>query len=108
MSGKYNKKSATVIPFTRQIKLFDIPVSAGTGQFLDSDAYELIDIGSEVPDSADFGLGAKLKIAKCKAIRDWFFTNQFADFGDVITNFFMSRRLPKEFVEDKNVQKKVV
>jgi AAA15 family ATPase/GTPase len=53
-------------------------------------------------------LGAKLKIAKCKAIRDWFFTNQFADFGDVITNFFMSRRLPKEFVEDKNVQKKVV
>lgn len=56
LSGKYNKKSATVIPFTRQIKLFDIPVSAGTGQFLDSDAYELIDIGSEVPDSADFGL----------------------------------------------------
>lgn len=53
-------------------------------------------------------LGAKLKVAKCKAIRDWFFTNQFADFGDVITNFFMSRRLPKEFVEDKNVQKKVV
>ncbi|MBE5994134.1 MAG: ATP-binding protein, partial [Paenibacillaceae bacterium] len=53
-------------------------------------------------------LGAKLKIAKCKAIRDWFFANQFADFGDVITNFFMSKRLPKEFVEDKNVQKKVV
>lgn len=53
-------------------------------------------------------LGAKLKIVKCKAIRDWFFANQFADFGDVITNFFMSRRLPKEFVEDKNVQKKVV
>lgn len=53
-------------------------------------------------------LGAKLKVAKCKAIRDWFYTNQFADFGDVITNFFMLRRLPKEFVEDKNVQRKVV
>lgn len=56
LSGKYTKKSATVIPFTRQIKLFDIPVSAGTGQFLDSDAYELIDIGSEVPETSDFGL----------------------------------------------------
>jgi SOS-response transcriptional repressor LexA len=56
LSGKYKKKSATVIPFTRQIKLFDIPVSAGTGQFLDSDAYELIDIGSEVPETSDFGL----------------------------------------------------
>lgn len=53
-------------------------------------------------------LGAKLKIAKCKAIRDWFFANEFADFGDVVTNFFMSRRLPKGFVEDKEVQKKVV
>lgn len=56
LSGKYKKKPDNVIPFTRQIKLFDIPVSAGTGQFLDSNAYELIDIGSDVPESADFGL----------------------------------------------------
>ena len=53
-------------------------------------------------------LGAKLKIGKCKAIRDWFLANEFADFGDPFTNFFMSRRLPKGFVEDKNVQQKVV
>ena len=53
-------------------------------------------------------LGAKLKIGKCKAIRDWFMTNEFADFGDPFTNFFMSRRLPKGFVTDKDVQKKVV
>ena len=53
-------------------------------------------------------LGAKLKIGKCKAIRDWFLANEFADFGDLFTNFFMSRRLPKGFVEDKSVQQKVV
>ena len=53
-------------------------------------------------------LGAKLKISKCKAIRDWFLSNEFADFGDPFTNFFMSRRLPKGFVEDKEIQKKVV
>lgn len=53
-------------------------------------------------------LGAKLKIGKCKAIRDWFMANEFADFGDPFTNFFMSRRLPKGFVTDKDVQKKVV
>jgi hypothetical protein len=53
-------------------------------------------------------LGAKLKIAKCKAIRDWFLANEFADFGDPVTNFFLHRRLPKGFVEDKGVQKKVV
>lgn len=53
-------------------------------------------------------LGAKLKIEKCKVIRDWFLINEFADFGDPFTNFFMSRRLPKGFVEDKGVQQKVV
>lgn len=53
-------------------------------------------------------LGAKLKIGKCKAIRDWFLANEFADFGDPITNFFMSRRLPKDFVDNKDVQQKVV
>ena len=53
-------------------------------------------------------LGAKLKIGKCKDIRDWFLANEFADFGDPVTNFFLSRRLPKGFVEDKSVQQKVV
>ena len=53
-------------------------------------------------------LGAKLKVGKCKAIRDWFLANEFADFGDPFTNFFMSRRLPKGFVENKDVQQKVV
>ncbi|MBQ6805973.1 MAG: ATP-binding protein, partial [Lachnospiraceae bacterium] len=53
-------------------------------------------------------LGAKLKIGKCKDIRDWFLANEFADFGDPVTNFFMSRRLPKGFVENKDIQQKVV
>lgn len=53
-------------------------------------------------------LGAKLKVDKCKMIRDWFMTNEFADFGDPITNFFLSRRLPKNFVGDISVQKKVI
>ena len=53
-------------------------------------------------------LGAKLKIDKCKIIRDWFMNNEFADFGDPFTNFFMSRRLPKDFVDNKETQKKVI
>lgn len=53
-------------------------------------------------------LGAKLKIAKCRSVRQWFVDNSFADFGDPFINFFMSRRLPKGFVDDENVQHKVV
>ena len=53
-------------------------------------------------------LGAKLKVDKCKLVRDWFLANEFADFGNAYTNFFLSRRLPKGFVEDKGIQQKVV
>lgn len=34
--------------------------------------------------------------------------NEFADFGDPFTNFFLPRRLPKGFVDDDSVQKKVI
>ena len=53
-------------------------------------------------------LGAKLKISECKIIRDWFLVNVFADFGDIFTNFYLSRRLPSHFVEDKEVQNRVI
>lgn len=53
-------------------------------------------------------LGAKLKISECKIIRDWFLINEFADFGDIFTNFYLSRRLPRRFVEDKEVQNRVI
>lgn len=53
-------------------------------------------------------LGAKLKIAKLKLIRDWFIGNEFADFGHPVENFFLSEQLPDGFVESKEVQQKVV
>lgn len=53
-------------------------------------------------------LGAKLKVAKCKQIRDWFLCNEFADFGNPITSFFMHTRLPKGFVDDPEVRANVV
>lgn len=53
-------------------------------------------------------LGAKLKVAKCKLVRDWFLKNEFADFGNVITNLFMSRVLPRGFVDDEKVRSAVI
>lgn len=58
-SGKYIKEEATVIPFSREIKLFDLPVSAGLGEFLDSEEYEMIEVGAEVPAVAQFGVRIK-------------------------------------------------
>ena len=53
-------------------------------------------------------LGAKLKIAKLKFIRDWFVDNDFADFGRPIENFFLSQLIPEGFAEDEKVQQKVI
>lgn len=53
-SGKYQK--TTIIPFRRKIRLFDIPASAGVGNFLDGDNFTEIEVGEEVPETADFGI----------------------------------------------------
>lgn len=53
-------------------------------------------------------LGAKLRIEKCKLVRDWFLVNEFADFGDVISNLFLSRRLPNGFIDDPAVRADIV
>ncbi|MCR5128209.1 MAG: XRE family transcriptional regulator [Lachnospiraceae bacterium] len=60
-SGKYEKAApeepAKVIPFVhRRLKLFDIRVSAGTGNFLDSDSFRWKEVGENVPKEADFGV----------------------------------------------------
>lgn len=53
-------------------------------------------------------LGAKLKVSKLKHVRDWFMANEFADFGQPIEDLFLSRILPKNFVEDDEVKNSVV
>ena len=40
----------------RTLPLYELPVSAGTGQFLDSDSYELIEVDESVPLSATFAV----------------------------------------------------
>lgn len=57
-SGMYRKETAEVISFpaARTMKLFHLPVSAGNGTYLDSEAYDEIEVGTEVPNSADFGV----------------------------------------------------
>lgn len=53
---RYRRTEAIIIPFKRTIRLFNIPASAGTGEFLDSDDYEMLEVGTEVPEDADFGI----------------------------------------------------
>ena len=40
----------------RSIKLYDVAVAAGTGNFLDGDSYEEFEVDETVPDDADFAV----------------------------------------------------
>lgn len=53
-------------------------------------------------------LGAKLKIAKLRMIRDWFYNNNFTNFGNPYENAFLSHLIPEGFTENKSVQEKVL
>ena len=68
---------------------------------------ENIEIALE-PEVLIVSLGAKLKIEKLKKIRDWFYDNNFIDFGNPIENAFLSRMLPENFAENVEVQEHVV
>lgn len=59
-------------------------------------------------ESLAVSLGAMLKIAKLKTIRDWFYTVNFANFGNPFENYFLSSLIPDGFAEDTSVQNKVV
>ena len=51
------KLTDRVVPFRkRTAPMYDIGASAGTGQFLDSDSYEMVEVPDDVPDSATFGI----------------------------------------------------
>jgi repressor LexA len=56
-SGLYSQKNSIIYQFPRRtLKLYDLPVSAGTGQFLDSDSFSEMEVGDEVSAQADFGV----------------------------------------------------
>ena len=54
-SGRYIIKQQPQRP-TRTLPLYSLAVSAGTGQFLDGENYEMVEVGAEVPDGANFGV----------------------------------------------------
>ena len=60
-SGRYSlprpasHREEKLVPF-RSLPLYAIGVSAGTGQFLDGEDYEMVEVGPEVPEGANFGV----------------------------------------------------
>ena len=54
-SGRYGVKKEKPRAL-RSLPLYSLAVSAGTGQFLDGENYEMVEVGQEVPEGANFGV----------------------------------------------------
>lgn len=54
-SGRYAVKKPAAHTL-RMLPLYSLAVSAGTGQFLDGENYEMVEVGAEVPEGANFGV----------------------------------------------------
>lgn len=56
-SGMFtNEVKEEKVMYLRKLPLYDLPVSAGTGKYLDESACEMVDVGSEVSMEAHFGV----------------------------------------------------
>ena len=51
-----NKRISEGETATRLIRLYELPASAGIGEFLDGDSFEEVEAGPDVPASASFGI----------------------------------------------------
>ncbi len=55
-SGRYSPEEMLADAVMRRLPLYSLAVSAGTGQFLDGEDYEMVEVGAEVPEGANFGV----------------------------------------------------
>jgi SOS-response transcriptional repressor LexA len=54
-SGRYDERRAEPMR-RRMLPLYSLAVSAGMGQMLDGEDYEMVEVGAEVPEGAHFGV----------------------------------------------------
>ena len=105
-SGRYGAELREPEPRMVEMRVYDLPVSAGTGDLLDSDRYEILSFPVQsIPEGADFGVyvtgdsmepayqdGQIAWIRSCEELRD----------GDVGVFFYDGSSFIKEYHERRS------
>lgn len=85
-SGMYVREEPVYITEPRILRFYDLPVSAGTGQLLDSDHFSEIEVGDEVSPNADFGVrvsGDSMEPLYCDRQVIWIHEQETLDEGEI-------------------------
>lgn len=87
ISGRYSKRPEDDRAlYTRNLPLYDLAVSAGTGKYLDSSSSTLVEVGTEVPLTADFGVRISGNSMEPRFVTGqivWIHSQQFLEDGEI-------------------------
>jgi SOS-response transcriptional repressor LexA len=100
-NDKFRDEPLQVREVPRIYRLYDIPVSAGTGNFLDDSSYEEIEAPDFVPSSADFALrisGDSMKPLFEDGRVVWVKSTQALDSGDIGIFFYSDNAFCKKLI----------
>lgn len=102
LSGLYNNAISEITPFRRKLRFYDLPVSAGTGQFLDSDNYQEIEVGDEVSSLADFGVriaGDSMEPQFVNGQTIWIHKQSSLESGEIGIFYYNGQAYCKKFIQ---------
>ena len=100
-SGRYLKNTKPARPL-RKIRKFHLRASAGTGQYLDSDAYDIVEVGEEVSPRADFGItiaGNSMEPEYADGQTVWVHRQETLDNGEVGIFYYNGNAYCKKYAE---------
>ena len=89
----------------RSLPLYSLAVSAGTGQFLDGESYEMQPVGPEVPEEANFGVrvaGDSMEPRFVNGQTVWVKAAQDANNGDIVLCTLNDQGYCKKLCKDEN------
>ena len=101
-SGLYEKKKEEVIPVKRLLKLFHLRASCGTGQYMDSDSYDEIEVEDEVPAAADFGVtltGNSMEPVFIQGQTVWVHSQEALNNGEIGVFYYNEEAYCKKYTE---------
>lgn len=104
-SGKYRPDDQVISFPLRRVPYYELPASAGYGVFLDSEAYEMVEVGSEVPISATYGVpisGDSMEPDYHDGDAIWVQQQPALESGEVGLMMLNGQAYVKQFGNDKN------
>jgi len=101
-SHMFDRDPADILVPRRKIRKYHLRASAGTGQYLDSDSYDEIEVGDEVSSLVDFGVtltGNSMEPQFVNGQTVWVHSQEFLNSGEIGIFYYNEDAYCKKYME---------